>query len=258
MPTPTALLDCPVCPRRDLPASSAACPNCGTDLTLLRRIKALSEGLPTPAPAKSSSTLLGVLGALLLLSWTAGAVYLFRASQETDALRQQLAARAEDSEGSAGAARPANPPARWVALRDRLNALEGLVVQDGPEELRVGFRMAAFARGSEELLPRARQLLSRVATTLRSEGAPVRITLRGYTDETPVVSGGRWPDNWTLGLSRASSAARHFKKEWGEGEVEIEIKSASGALPPGAASLAEDLSRSVDLSLCFDCKPAGR
>jgi flagellar motor protein MotB len=258
MPTTTALLDCPVCPRRDLPASSAACPNCGTDLTLLRRIQTLSEGLPTPAPAKSSSILLGVLGALLLLSWTAGAVYLFRASQEADALRQQLASRAEDSEGSAGAARPADPPAGWSALRDRLNALEGLVVQDGPEELRVGFRMAAFDRGSAELLPRARQLLSRVAATLRSEAVPVRITLRGYTDETPVVSRGRWPDNWTLGLSRASAAARHLKKEWGQGDLDIEIASASGSLPPGAASLAEDLTRSVDLSFCFNCQPQDR
>jgi flagellar motor protein MotB len=228
-------------------------------MTLLRRIQALSEGLPSPAPTKRNVAVLGVLGALLLLSWMAGAVYMSRARREAEWLRQQLAAGVQGTEGPAGASRPTvDPPVAWGALVGRLNELEGLVVQDGPEELRIGFRMAAFDRGSAELLPRARQLLSRVAATLRSEAVPVRITLRGYTDETPVVSRGRWPDNWTLGLSRASAAARHLKKEWGQGDLDIEIASASGSLPPGAASLAEDLTRSVDLSFCFNCQPQDR
>lgn len=36
-------MNCPVCPRRDVPANALSCPNCGADLTPLRRLDELAD-----------------------------------------------------------------------------------------------------------------------------------------------------------------------------------------------------------------------
>jgi chemotaxis protein MotB len=65
-----------------------------------------------------------------------------------------------------------------------------------------------FASGSAELQPGAAPLLAELARLLAQE---VRhpITVEGHTDNRPISSG-RFPTNWELSTSRASSVVRFF------------------------------------------------
>jgi flagellar motor protein MotB len=124
-----------------------------------------------------------------------------------------------------------------------------LIVDARPDRIVIGIRGPVFDRGSEELSLRAQKLLSQLASAMADEETPIVVAVRGYTDGTAVARDGRWPDNWTLGLARASAAARHLRSEWGGAPLELTAASAAGELPPGAASLGDPTSRSVDLAL---------
>jgi flagellar motor protein MotB len=128
-----------------------------------------------------------------------------------------------------------------------LKGVEGLFVEARDDSIVVGFREPLFDRGSEELSLRSRGLLSKLVTALGEEESGIEVTIRGYTDGSAILPGGRWPDNWTLGLARAAAAARHLKREWGDRRVVLTATSAAGTLPPGTSSLGEPASRSVDV-----------
>jgi chemotaxis protein MotB len=80
-----------------------------------------------------------------------------------------------------------------------------------PEGLRIdivdGADFSMFALGSDQLVPRAAQLIGEVASTLA--GVPNGVIVRGHTDGLPYAAG-RTVNNWTLSSARAEATRKQL------------------------------------------------
>jgi chemotaxis protein MotB len=80
-----------------------------------------------------------------------------------------------------------------------------------PEGLRIdivdGADFSMFARGSDQLVPRAAQLIGDVASTIAS--VPNGVIVRGHTDSLPYAAG-RTVNNWTLSSGRAEATRKQL------------------------------------------------
>jgi chemotaxis protein MotB len=78
-----------------------------------------------------------------------------------------------------------------------------------PEGLRIdivdGADFSMFALGSDDLVPRAQQLIGEVASTIA--GVPNGVIVRGHTDGLPYAAG-RDVNNWTLSSARAEATRK--------------------------------------------------
>jgi chemotaxis protein MotB len=78
-----------------------------------------------------------------------------------------------------------------------------------PEGLRIdivdGADFSMFALGSDNLVPRAAQLIGEVASTIA--GVPNGVIVRGHTDGLPYAAG-RDVNNWTLSSARAEATRK--------------------------------------------------
>ena len=78
-----------------------------------------------------------------------------------------------------------------------------------PEGLRIdivdGADFSMFALGSDNLVPRAQQLIGEVASTIA--GVPNGVIVRGHTDGLPYAAG-RDVNNWTLSSARAEATRK--------------------------------------------------
>jgi outer membrane protein OmpA-like peptidoglycan-associated protein len=217
-------LDCPVCPRRALGREVERCPSCGTDLTLLRRVREL-DTLVAPAPVAAAAALRprGWSRPALALSML---LLLLVGAYAADLRRRLSAARAEGAPTPSVPAAVAStgsphPPPSGVAsgtvkgaeslaeLARGLAAVEGVSVEGRPDAVIVALRSAAFGPGSDVPTEEARRALSLLADRTAGWG-PATITVTGHTDATPVGPGGRWRHNWDLGLARSRAAALHL------------------------------------------------
>jgi chemotaxis protein MotB len=80
-----------------------------------------------------------------------------------------------------------------------------------PEGLRIdivdGADFSMFALGSDQLVPRAAQLIGEVASTIA--GVPNGVIVRGHTDGLPYAAG-RTVNNWTLSSARAEATRKQL------------------------------------------------
>jgi len=78
-----------------------------------------------------------------------------------------------------------------------------------PEGLRIdivdGADFSMFALGSDQLVPRAQQLIQEVSQTIA--GVPNGVIVRGHTDGLPYAAG-RQVNNWTLSSARAEATRK--------------------------------------------------
>lgn len=254
---PTGVIACPVCPRRDVPADAARCPNCGVDLAPLVRVLALQRRLAVPAPSTvppapaphrgRGITIALVLLAVACLALGADVVMLRR---ERDASARRLAGvRGETpptpSAPAIAAPTAGNPPEAGDG-GSLLRLLQGgedvTLTADGPRVV-VSFGGDLFASGSDVLLRRGRRQLEMMAGRFPGGSTPLRVEVRGLTDARRLRTGAPWADNWSLGLARAARAAGVLRAA-ASGPLALSIQS-DGDSPP-----AHGARRSVTLVVC--------
>ncbi len=131
----------------------------------------------------------------------------------------------KDASGGAkegAAAIRARDRSRFRTLKQKMEArmqvnksLNGLAPHvrftETPEGLRIdivdGADFSMFALGSDQLVPRAAQLISEVASTIAS--VPNGVIVRGHTDGLPYAAG-RQVNNWTLSSARAEATRKRL------------------------------------------------
>ncbi len=70
-----------------------------------------------------------------------------------------------------------------------------------------------FESGSYNLTPRANEVLSKIATIIKSK-PDLELMLEGYTDNVPIRNS-CIEDNWDLSVKRASSVVRSLETQFG-------------------------------------------
>ncbi|MTI86480.1 MAG: hypothetical protein FH748_00775 [Balneolaceae bacterium] len=66
-----------------------------------------------------------------------------------------------------------------------------------------------FESGSSELLPKAKEVLQKVGTTI--DKGILKVEVQGHTDNVPVASTSKHESNWHLGAARAVSVVQHLQ-----------------------------------------------
>ncbi len=90
-------------------------------------------------------------------------------------------------------------------------SLKDLVVKVTPEGLEVTFSSTAlFKSGYADLEKDAEQILNAFIKIISDNKEEYSIDVEGYTDAIPMTSG-RFPSNWELSASRATSVIRMFE-----------------------------------------------
>ena len=64
-----------------------------------------------------------------------------------------------------------------------------------------------FDSGSTDLKPQANELMSKISDSLANSAKNFKVVVEGHTDDAPIVSD-RFPSNWELSASRASTVVR--------------------------------------------------
>ena len=97
-----------------------------------------------------------------------------------------------------------------IALREEIG--EGLINVDRDEDkviITVGSG-GAFKSGSAELTSKAKKIMAKIAD-LNKKGKS-EILVSGHTDDTPLIFGSIYRDNWDLAAARASSVVQELSK----------------------------------------------
>jgi len=71
----------------------------------------------------------------------------------------------------------------------------------------------SFPTGSADLSPVARDVLAKIAASVRYLSNGLRV--EGHTDDVPIRGGGRFPTNWELSTARATAVVSFFIEEGG-------------------------------------------
>lgn len=168
----------------------------------------------------------------LAASWTAIVVLvvaliiaiLWRPTRTSSVPLVQPAALVEPSIPS-----PAEPAARPLAsLEARLREQDGLRVERTGNTLKVVFRRGLYASGSDQPAIEGEMRLRNLARLLGDDRLDVIVV--GFTD-SPAPPRTRWPDNWSLGFSRAQSAVEVMRGAAGE-QVTWAATSSGDRSPP--------------------------
>jgi flagellar motor protein MotB len=120
-----------------------------------------------------------------------------------------------------------NATPSWVATL----AGEGLTVAFTNGEAVVAFLEPVFSSYATLSDGGARHL-RQVAERIAAAGAPLSIAVRGHTDPKPVRVGGRYADNFELGLDRATSALQYLRYHCGLTNTVLVAVSCSELNPP--------------------------
>ncbi len=103
---------------------------------------------------------------------------------------------------------------RWQAMAE---FVENTATMDGVEieATKEGFLIilddsVAFASGSSNLLPEAREILSEVAKSI--DTGRWEIEVQGHTDNVPISGGSIHQTNWHLGAARAVSVLQYIQE----------------------------------------------
>lgn len=101
--------------------------------------------------------------------------------------------------------------------------------RDGRIELR--FEHGLFDRGAE-LNEQAGKILDELARQLRESAQPYSIFIRGHTNDLPLVTRSRYPDNYALGLARAQAVLQYLRSVAGLKDGKFVLGSAGEIDPP--------------------------
>ncbi len=116
-----------------------------------------------------------------------------------------------------------------VALKQEID--KGLVEverKDGKVFVTVGSG-GAFASGSADLTPEAREIMGKIATA--SGGDAGSIVVSGHTDNVPLMFGSPFRDNWDLAAARASSVVQAMEQSGGTNPDKMKAVSYGEAKP---------------------------
>jgi outer membrane protein OmpA-like peptidoglycan-associated protein len=257
------LLDCPVCGRREIAPEDESCPNCSVDLSPLRRVRRLRERGGAFGGRASSSTLTAapasrrrwlVIALALTTPLTLAAfTLLLLARGRVAALQSDLdVARSRAAELERGAVVHATTTAsteRPLGGEASSLAGPGLVIEHRGADVLIGFEEPLFPSGSEFLTATAARTLDALAQRIAALENPPEIRIEGYADSKPVIPGGRWRDNWSLGLARATSVAAHLTQRSRVRAVALTVGSGSDSPNPfiGAGEVHTGKNRTVVL-----------
>jgi chemotaxis protein MotB len=101
--------------------------------------------------------------------------------------------------------------ARMTANKATAGLTQHVRFTETPEGLRIdivdGADFSMFALGSDQLVPRASDLIGQVAATIA--GVPNGVIVRGHTDSLPYAAG-RQVNNWTLSSARAEATRKRL------------------------------------------------
>lgn len=259
-------LDCPVCGRRDVAPDDESCPNCNVDLSPLRRVRRLRErggafagraaaSTLTTAPASRRRWLVIALALTTALTLAAFTLLLL-ARGRVAALQSDLdVARSRAAELERRAVVPATTATATASAARPLGgealslAGPGLVIEHRGGDVLIGFEEPLFPSGSELLTVTAARTLEALAQRISALEHPPEIRIEGYADSKPVTPGGRWRDNWSLGLARATSVAAHLTQRSRVGKVALTVGSGSDSPNPfiGAGEVHTGKNRTVVL-----------
>ncbi len=116
-----------------------------------------------------------------------------------------------------------------VALKQEI--AQGLVEverKDGKVFVTVGSG-GAFASGSADLTPEARQIMGKIATAGGSDAGSIVVS--GHTDNVPLMFGSQFRDNWDLAAARASSVVQAMEQSGGANPDKMKAVSHGEAKP---------------------------
>ena len=179
------------------------------------------EEIPPQAHWILWAAMIGIILILIIVSYR-----FVRSSRRVRNLEDQLAAL------------KLNPPATRgrtgdiEAVAKVFESASGLVVKQASDSAVLTFSEGLFGAGSDVLTARGQQLLANAAATAQSCEKPLRITIEGYTDDSPVSPAGRWSNNWDLGLSRSMAAALYLKNHHHLPLVRWQLRSAGDLATP--------------------------
>ncbi len=102
----------------------------------------------------------------------------------------------------------ANSPGLSEGLKE---SLKDLIIKVTPEGLEVTFSSTAlFKSGAAVLETDAKTVLNEFIKVISDNKEEYQVTVEGYTDATPMSSD-RFPSNWELSASRATTVVRMFE-----------------------------------------------
>jgi flagellar motor protein MotB len=87
----------------------------------------------------------------------------------------------------------------------------GTITKEDGDATVVLFEEGLFGSGAI-LTAVAGRILDDLAAALRSDSDALVITVTGHTDDVPVPARGRFTDNFSLGLARATTVAERLRK----------------------------------------------
>jgi chemotaxis protein MotB len=121
-----------------------------------------------------------------------------------------------------------------------------------PEGLRIdlvdGADFSMFAIGSDQLVPRAAELLDAVAQAIT--GVPNGVIVRGHTDSLPYAAG-RSVNNWTLSSARAESTRLRLAQSGVGNDRFVRIEGVADREPWQGADVADPRNRRMSITLAW-------
>ncbi|MGY1833827.1 flagellar motor protein MotB [Blastococcus sp. SYSU DS0510] len=178
--------------------------------------KGLSQTLGTPISVQPASTPDGSV-----LDGLPGAVDIASAIPSDPTVQQaevdKAAAQAAIDRAERIAAEAKAAYGELAAARDRIEAALAAAGYAGAARYEIDERglvvhivadQVLFDAEEAVLRPEGRAILSAVAPTL--SGLPHQLGVEGHANHLPVTAGGRWPSNWELSATRATTVVRYL------------------------------------------------
>ncbi len=137
-----------------------------------------------------------VVLAVVLLAW--------QVKREMEALRSPMRDRPVERQPSVP-----HPAAALASLETQIRG-GGVLVRREPDAVAVIFEAGLFARG-KALKPEAAGRLTGFGRKLEPYVGKIAVEVIGYTDDRPLPAGGRYRDNFALGLGRAVAVVEHLR-----------------------------------------------
>jgi len=248
-------IDCPVCPATTVAPGETQCPQCGTDIAPLRRVRELADSLRVSETGDGKPkrllrpVVLAVAGVFLVV--IAAAFFLGELAYKTfSGEYRTLKSQAKELEGNrleqsrlaaevqALRSELKSRPGAEPIGRDLLEAfyrdaegIEGVQLQREPDAVLIIPAEGLFARGSRNIMPERREMLGRLAALLREHSDSLSLQLLGHCDSTPSSSDPVY-GNWLLGMARASAVASYLAEAGGLLPTSIRICSLGDTRPP--------------------------
>ena len=191
-------MDCPVCPKRDIPEGLDHCPNCSVDLKPLRKIQDFRREMATQTERRT------VPLAWSLIVIPALCAGFFAVGTFIGKSRSSAPVQTATATHVGAASRPTGDQTVNRVLA-ALKELDGVRAKKEGEAVIVQFNQGLFSAGSCILRAEAKSVIKRCIESVLSLDSPEQIVVEGHTDNTPVTGTGSYKNNWQVGMARSTS-----------------------------------------------------